>query len=554
MTVIDPLMRVFPERGTRVFAYAALVLGVLVAFVLPGALSMGWNWDDRQALLENPAIREFLLGRIFSEDYWASRGGAGMYRPLTALSLSLDLQLFGEDPLALHRSNLLLHLLACLFLAGFLNRLRPGFFGVAFLILYLHPVAAGQAVWISGRSGALMLACVGLGLWLAHAGRLWWATLALLLGSLCREDAILVLLLLPIVAPRERGELGLKVGLPAVLGPIFAGLLVFTLLRLLVLGELGAGESGAGERFGPIFARACDLFGHSWRQLLLLEDPRLFSDEIASSGVFGLLFPLALLALPAVFFWGRSDRVPLRLGVVWMLLAFAPLSGLTGLGQGVTGRYAYALLPALLALLASDRLLGRLPRRRMGMLLLPATLLLPFGAAAAVQYSSELASYERILDEEPDNRRARLLLALAYENAGVRQAAIRELRELTRRHPGYSRGFVNLGRLVWEEGDIEGARLVLTDTATRFGKSSRASLTLGRFEYEQKQWEAAQVAFERALRVNPREGQAARYLVRCALRLDQLEEAERWLREARAIAPSHPSLAQLTRQLEEARR
>ncbi|HHI78671.1 MAG TPA: tetratricopeptide repeat protein [Planctomycetes bacterium] len=518
---------------------------LLLAWFLPALFGAGFSWDDRQVLFENPAIRDLDVLSLFSHGYWAWHGDPPMFRPLASLSLSLDLRIFGPDPLWLHRSTLLLHGLSCLAMAWALEGLVRGVLPLAFLLFYLHPVGAEQAFWISGRSGVLMYLFLGLGLGLGIRGSreggrggLLPSLFFLFLASLSREDGLLGFALLFVLLRRER-RLGFALtGLPFLLA--WLGLRVFALGRFLG----GGGDLLRGASLWERLQAGADWFAHALGMLLLLEPPRILSAGIPPTGWMRIFLPLFCFVLVFAFV-RRSPRVS-RLALFWGLLASLPFLRLLPLAEGLAGRYAFVLLPPIA--LGLGYAWSRL-RQPPTWLLFSPLLLLPWTWKQWKTIAREDRAYRQVLEVDPGDRRARSLLANALESQGRMDQALAAYREMTRRFPRDPKGWVNLGNLLLRLGRREEGMGVLERTCARFPRHALAWLSLGRARYTSRNWVGAAAAFERALALSPRLGQAARYLCRSRLRLGQWKKAEAALRAARRIDPGHPDLPRLARKL-----
>lgn len=58
--------------------------------VYANSLGNGFTFDDHAIVEDNPSILSLDLVRIFSTPYWPNREHAGLYRPLTTLSLAFN--------------------------------------------------------------------------------------------------------------------------------------------------------------------------------------------------------------------------------------------------------------------------------------------------------------------------------------------------------------------------------------------------------------------------------------------------------------------------------
>lgn len=541
-----------PQFSTFGLKKALILFGpgiLLLAWFLPAFWDAGFSWDDRKVLFENPAIRDLDVWGLFRHGYWAWHGDPPMFRPLASLSLSLDLHVFGGNPLALHRSTLLLHGLSSLFLAWGVSRFQAKILPFVFLLLYLHPVASEQAFWISGRSGVLMYLFLGIGLGLGiqasrSEGRsLWWAMLFLLFAALSREDGILGFPILFFWVPRGR-RLGFALASTA-LCLLWAGLRVFALSRFLG----GGGDLLRGAGLWERLLSGADWFAHSIRMLLLWEPPRILSAGIPSTHWMRILLPLFFLAFVLAFVrrWSRE----LRFVLLWAFLGSLPFLRLFPLAEGLAGRYAYVLLPPLA--LGLGLAFIRLKRFQTWMLFTP-LVLFPWTLKQWRTIAKEEQAYLQVLEVDPGDRRALSLLANALEAQGKGDEALRAYRELTERFPRYPKAWVNLGNLLFRLGRRSEGLAVLEKSCQRFPRHALAWLSLGRARFATGANKKAATAFATALKLAPRLGQAARFLCRARLKLGHWKAAAQALEQAKHIDPRHPSLVKLAEKLAITRR
>jgi hypothetical protein len=137
------------------------------------------GWDDRRALLDLTAWR----GLGWANIEWAfTTTSMAMYRPLTWLSYGFDFVVSGLDPHGLHRTNLVLHLLAACALFVFVVRwLRtvapersPALPALLVTLAWaIHPLRVQVVAWISARAdllAALFLLCASI-TWLSWITR-----------------------------------------------------------------------------------------------------------------------------------------------------------------------------------------------------------------------------------------------------------------------------------------------------------------------------------------------------------------------------------------------
>ncbi len=133
----------------------ALRAGFLVLFLAGAAyansLGNGFAYDDNSILPQNPLVTSGDWRGALSSPYQPDAlEGAGLYRPVTSLSFTLEWMAFGDDPLGYHLLNLLFHALVSLLV--FLLLLEMGAVipalvgGVLFAVHPLHSEAVANVV------------------------------------------------------------------------------------------------------------------------------------------------------------------------------------------------------------------------------------------------------------------------------------------------------------------------------------------------------------------------------------------------------------------------
>jgi hypothetical protein len=135
------------------------------------ALGNGFVLDDVPLVENNPAIASMArLPRLFVEPYWNVPGeNAGLYRPLTIASFSLNRAVLGPSPFGFHLVNVLLHAAVVWLVWVALRRVGTHygtalFGGLLFAVLPIHTEAVAN---IAGRA-ELLSALFVLGAWVAH--------------------------------------------------------------------------------------------------------------------------------------------------------------------------------------------------------------------------------------------------------------------------------------------------------------------------------------------------------------------------------------------------
>src|SRR5262249_13320315 len=144
--------------------------------------------DDILIVAANERIRHIEPIHFLFQPYWADTNHAGIYRPLTIFSFSLEYPIWGVWAPGFRITNLLLHTLngwlVFLLARGLLGSPTAA---LASAVVYLiHPIQTEAVVSIVGRS-ELLAAGLFFTAWLAfRKGRTWLAALAYFLAVLAK--------------------------------------------------------------------------------------------------------------------------------------------------------------------------------------------------------------------------------------------------------------------------------------------------------------------------------------------------------------------------------
>lgn len=312
-----------------------------IAFVLAAIVVLGVR-PLMFALTSWPASRDgalWILRGLPTNPEWASwvfgsKHFVG-YRPLTALSYTLNAVVAGFAPWAYRLTDLVVHVLCILLVYALYRRLAPALprwgGAVAAGVFAAHPVVAEVVPHLARRSyslatmfslAALVVAAGGLAGIRAPWGRNALTALLAFCALLSNEVAYMTVPVLLLVAAREGRREGRGWG--AVAGACSGALVAFAAalsLRLLVAGGIGGYATGVdrGERVLPIAAA-------TWRTLLSMTGLRepAHSPSLVVVGLF--------LAIAAYYGWrllrASAEERGTRILAAWLVgytLLFAPL-------------------------------------------------------------------------------------------------------------------------------------------------------------------------------------------------------------------------------------
>lgn len=204
------------DRCLAVHPLILMSVGVLIAVaaVYANGLNGSFHYDDRETIVENPALRPSNLRLDSLASWWgadASRVGGGHYRPLTFMTYAVNAAIGGLDPFGYHVVNVALHWAAATALMALLWSLlpRPGPVALAGVFFALTPFNSEAVNYLSARSSLLasLFSCLAViafiryrrfqeaGRWIAATVAAWLALLGLALGLAGKEIAVTVPLL-----------------------------------------------------------------------------------------------------------------------------------------------------------------------------------------------------------------------------------------------------------------------------------------------------------------------------------------------------------------------
>ncbi len=340
------------------------------------------NWGNLKAVLTQPFPAETYEPIPY-------------YRPVVTLVNFLNTQIMGKTTFQYHIVNLGFHILNSwlLYLLLLVLFKRELFSFLAALFFAAHPIHTTSVVWISARTD--LIACFFILLCLllfyrrkVHEGTprivlYWGAVLAFVLALFSKGMALslpLFLLVWEYVSHRNSGggeaSGDVKPAYKALI-PFFAAAVLYLVIRISVIGNLGTGQPsvhvGLFQRFLTAFAIYFFYFKKFVFPLYVSFSPRV----LTITSLISLKFWGSLIVFAVVLGLGLSLRRISRevsFGILWMLVALIPVLNLVPLYASVKEWWAY--IPSLgfclilgriaeMAVSWDGRLLEiKLPRRR----------------------------------------------------------------------------------------------------------------------------------------------------------------------------------------------
>ena len=166
-------------------------LGV-VAVLYANSITNAFILDDILIVGANERIRSVQPIQFLFQPYWQDQEHAGIYRPLTIFSFSVEYSIWKAWAPGFRLTNLFLHALngwlVFLIVQGLLGSPLAAWASAA--VYLVHPVQTEAVVSIVGRS-ELLAAALFFTAWLAfRKGRTGWACIAYFLAALAKGSAI----------------------------------------------------------------------------------------------------------------------------------------------------------------------------------------------------------------------------------------------------------------------------------------------------------------------------------------------------------------------------
>jgi len=139
------------------------VIAFAIACVYGNSLSAPFIWDDFASVAQNPVVREGRVREIFSPLYREQAAAKfrtpQYFRPLQILSSAADYRVWRLNPFGYHLTNIVLHIANAFLIYALFRRLFGGMLYpfCAAILFALHPAFASSVAYISGRADLLVL-------------------------------------------------------------------------------------------------------------------------------------------------------------------------------------------------------------------------------------------------------------------------------------------------------------------------------------------------------------------------------------------------------------
>lgn len=354
------------SRRQLIQAVAALLIVTLIAY-LPTFQNDFTNWDDDLYVEDNRLVREFDVAGMFALDFGQAIGAvfdeskaetldntafvAGNYHPLSILTLAVNYQMTGLDPISYQITNLLLHLLntflvflLVLALTGknpLIALITAGFFA-------LHPMHVESVSWIAERKDVLYTAFFlgGLLTYWKHLEQPSWRLLGgaflLFILSCLAKPAAVVFPLVMLLFHFWRGHSWNDVKTHANTLPFFAGAVFFGLLTLTA--QIDSDAYGGLQAYS-LFERL-QIAGYGWlwyigKFFLPIQQSAFYPYPPEIGGIF-IVALLVAIGLAAWSIWQYRHNRWITFGVLFFTINLLLVLQFVSVGSAIVAeRYTY---------------------------------------------------------------------------------------------------------------------------------------------------------------------------------------------------------------------
>jgi tetratricopeptide (TPR) repeat protein len=528
-----------------------LVLAAAVFLVFSPAFHGDWLWDDDTDITANPLTKSPTgLWAI-----WFQPGVLLDYYPVKASVQWLEWQLWNDDPLGYHLTNVVLHVVGACLVWKLLAKLGVKFAWLGGLIFAVHPVNVESVAWIAELKNTLSLPPFLLAMcaWIDYDGqrrkRDYFLSLGLFIVAMfCKPTMVTFPVIILLYAWWKRRKIGwsdLQVSLPFFAVSLAVGALTLWIQQDNVTPAETLPTSGLSSRLAlGGLSIAFYFFKCVWPMGLLPIYPRWVVDPPTLVqfwpwplliGVIGwswtrradwgrhVLLGFGFFLITLLLFAGFTTVAYMRFTLVMDHFLYIPIIGLIGLAMGGWGW-----------------LNERMPPLRPYVLGVSAIIvgILAFGS---YQYASVFVNQEAYwtytLASNPDAWPAHNNLGEVYRHSGRIAEAKEQYEEALKLNPNYAEAHNNLGIVLAQTGQTDLA-LAHYHEALRINPNYAAvHNNMGAVLIEKGQVQEAIEEYQAALSLNPNFAEVHNNLGNAFFKTGHPQEAVVEYERALAISP-----------------
>jgi tetratricopeptide (TPR) repeat protein len=532
---------------TRKTAWILLLVVVLSILPYIQTLSMGFIYDDRPQIEQNPYLRLWPgFARVFTSGVWALtdvESDANYYRPLMWIAYNAVYSVTGASPWAFHLVNIVLH--ACVTAVVFLLTLELWkdlkIAGIAAALFALHPVHTEPVAWIAAVPdlGYTLFFLLALYFYVTDYKPALHATIACLMcystALLWKESALAFVpcvVVYDLIVVREfRLRRYVVLSVPTV---------AYLAMRTVALGGLAPSVVHEGLSVSTQILTAISNLGIYIEKLAVPVNLTFFySLETTSRPDLRVLIVLLLFAIAAWKLRGRTAW-----SVLWVAITLLPVLAVSRVIVPLAERNLY-LASVGFVWIAAEALVCLSTMRA---LVLASALCIGYFALDSLRvpvWKDELALFEQALQLRPDNISIRMHVVTELGRRSRYDEAITQLDVVLKQAPNHLKALTSkAGFLVlkkdWDAIDATCERAFELDP-----HSAVCHLDVGMADLNRERRDEAWKRFDRAFESNSRMWQALFQQGTMALDAGDLPTAVKKLEAAIALSPSAPAYTML---------
>jgi tetratricopeptide (TPR) repeat protein len=536
-----------------IFIYFALALVTLIVFRQVTKCDFA-DYDDLEIIVKNQHVN---AGLTLEGTIWAfTIGKAVNWIPLTWLSHMLDYQLFGDNPLWHHLTNLILHIVNTLLLFAVLKRMTAALWQSAFVaaLFALHPLHVESVAWVSERKDVLSalfwILTIAAYLRYVRYTNIKWYLLTLLLftmGLMAKPMVVtlpFVLLLLD-YWPLDRFKVNGTARLIREKIPFLVLSAVSSVITFLV--QQSAGAVSKIESI-PLLTRLANAFVSYMAYIEKMVWPSrlavLYPYPVEGLPMQRLV--TAVLLLLGISFWvihiAKNSRY-LLVGWLWYLGTLVPVIGLIQVGnQSMADRYTYLPSIGIFIMIAwgISEISVKWRFRKILLCISSVAVLSAFSICTYFQlhyWQNSVTLFEHTIKVTRNNLLAYINLDNAYVELGRYNDAVEACKQAISIKPNYAKAhynlsvaYIQLGR--WQDA-IEACEQAISIKPNYAKAYYSLGVAYGRLGRQQDKIEAC----KRAIKIEPDYADAYNNLGVAYIKLGEPEKAMESFKEAVRIKP-----------------
>ncbi len=519
-----------------------LLLVCVSALIYFNSLSNGFVYDDFGTIVENVHIKQFsnYLSSFYNPSYFKISGGEASYRPVATLSYYLLYAVFGLNPVGYHLISFALHIFNVILVYQIalviLDDKRSS--AIAGLLFACHPVNTEAVNGISYNEDLIAAFFFFLALLLymklktiAPKRNLVLFILSLLfflLGLLSKEMAITLPAMVVLYDLTLRKPVSRDISVNRVLEVVQSR-------KYYYIGYLGISLFYLWLRFFAIYNPE-EVETQIWGRLIdrIIYLPVVFFDYIKLSlfpfnlnadyvfsyptrffdvwPVLSLIIVLGLVIFS--FFVFRRSRA-ISFGIWWFFIALFPVYNLIQIYNPFAERYLYIPIFGFCLVIAIliECVLNRLSFSRSALLKAAIILgIVVFYATISINrnkdWQDSYSLWTQTLKVEPNSVKAHGNLARVYQEKGLIEESLREVKKTIELNPKDFKAYYNLGVILGRQGFVTEAISAYKKTIAMNPQFKNAHFNLGNIYKAQNLLEEAKQKYKMVVEIDPEDTEA----------------------------------------------